>query len=247
MKTARLLFLCFMFFVLLCSCENKDENPVEPGMEIWGGEGPDGILTTVSISAPSTFYSDSINVYVETIDNPVTSNLDLNNTQINLEWIHQCYELWTAIDFEPLIFSWGDDFSYEYEQNGNIASGSLATPYLPDVNWSEFNFHQDYAFDWSLPISSLEQVVGFIIIRHNYHTIKYWLIDGSERSFTIDKNLYENFFSSETNVYIFLTTVNYEIDESIMVMSTATSNFEFGQEFKPDIDMIKDLILEKIR
>ena len=199
------------------------------------------------------FYSQSYYAGVELLsyEEPEEWEFRLNGEEIDIEWEYDWEQRedevwWAEVDEEDLPeevdLSSGSTVSYYLKVNNTTSSGELTIPYQIYVNWDEFAFDEDFVFDWDIQQNpSIHYVFMYFDceIDTNYVWIeKNWQLSGSQRNYSISKNLYQQY----ENCYDYwfntsLDAINFRNTGKCLALADSWdsySTYNYRGEEKPD-------------
>ena len=171
----------------------------------------------------------------------------LNDIDIDLYWQYdswwddeeeEFYEEWYCYidvnDLPPGIDLYqGSNISYYLEINSKTYQGNLEMPYEPDVNWSDFDFDENFTFDWEIEENPKVQLVWLRINAYDYdneyYVDKAWELSGSKRSHSISKSYYQD-YTDYPEVYfnVYLHPINYKNFGKCFVMALEGAYYDYG-------------------
>ena len=188
----------------------------------------------------------------------------LNGEDIDIEWYideeQREDEVWRAyVDEEDLPeevdLSSGSTVSYYLKVNSTTSSGELTIPFQVDVDWDEFDFNEDFAFDWEIQQNPNIHYVFMCfeceMEEEEYEINKNWQLSGSQREYLIPQNLYQQYENSDYYCfYVSLSAMNFRNTGKCIVMSFSYDEYDAGNwrsDSKPDKKERMKRILEAFK
>lgn len=242
MKHYSIIIVSVVILMVTMSCSKDDNNNSSPtGIDFTTPEFMSDLDYYIVFDAESEYPDDNV-IELLSKDDIVNCEFKINDILINTVWVEEDefdeYFEWQCdiyLDELPdgIDLTQGSQLQISLLINGQNYSGNLTIPFKPIVDYPEFNLEEDYTFSWELSENANTQLVWFGCGNEQNDVFKNFQLNGSVRSYTINKDNYSAF--SETGVNwldLGIDTANYkDFGECLFLSYYSGNDFEIdGRE-----------------